>query len=239
MKKVKLVKDFYGERNIQLKSSFELEDNSINCLVGCNGSGKSTFIKNLKYYLVDKVKEVNKIALGYDLHNFPIKANKEENKDLYIEIDRNTNPKENITQLMDFDINDVHRKFMSTGENFIDRIATAFGYLKQIIKQNKGKSLYFVLDDIDVGLSIDTLESLKRVLDLVCRDCKENNITYYIFLAVNSYYFTRFYKCIDVNNLKYVKFETYEAYEKFVLKSAELKNKLIAEAAKNRRNLNS
>lgn len=229
MKKVKLVKDFYGERNIQLKSSFELEDNSINCLVGCNGSGKSTFIKNLKYYLMNKVKEVNKIVLGYD---FSIEANKEENKDLYIEIDKNTNPKENITQLIDFDINDVRRNFMSTGENFTDRIATAFGYLKQIIKQNKGKSLYLVLDDIDVGLSIDTLESLKRVLDLVCRDCKENNITYYIFLAVNSYYFTRFYKCIDVNNLKYVKFETYEAYEKFVLKSAELKYKLIAEAAK-------
>lgn len=229
-KKIKLIRNFYNGRDIQLKDEIELEKNCIKCLVGCNGGGKSTFIKNVIHYLSTETKEAEKIELGYKF-SFSQKpfSTSPSNKDIIIVLDKNIDTKDNASQIFDFDERDLYRYWISAGENYLDRIGHAVKYIKDIIYSNKNKSLYLFFDDIDMGLSVDILEKINNVIKLIVKDCEKCNIIYYIFLSINTYYFLQFYKGIDVNNLNNISFNTYNEYHDFILKSSYLKEKLIEE----------
>ena len=113
----------------------------------------------------------------------------------------------------------------STGENIIRRFGKGLQVLGNWIRENKGKKLFIFFDDCDAGTSIDMINDIKDVFDLIIEDCKRNSIEYYMILTSTSYEMCKDLNCISVIDFKPTKFKTYESYKKFVLKTRAEKEK--------------
>ena len=87
--------------------------------------------------------------------------------------------------------------------------------LGNFIRKNKDEEYIFVLiDAIDSGLSIDNIEEVKNLLNIVKNDCGDN---LYIVVSANNYSLVEGEKCIDVKNNKEIMFSDYLEYKKFIL----------------------
>ena len=84
------------------------------------------------------------------------------------------------------------------------------------------EELWFLLDAVDSGLSIDNVNDLKEYLfKTVIKSERDKRV--YIIVSANAYELARKENCFDVISGKYVRFKDYEEYRDFVLKSKELK----------------
>lgn len=219
--------DFDGNRKLFPEKPLELEPNTVYCLVGCNGSGKSTLvdyiIQNLRKIGAEKAYEGNpfkKVFSDRDLDY--TKCN-----DYYISFDKESD--DGIHQ--DYFMAKAMTCWCSTGESIVTRFGGTLRVLGDFVRkpENKGKNLFIFFDDCDAGTSLDIINEILDVVNMIKEDCVANNITYYFILTANSYEIARNCKCIDVNTFKTVSFKDYEDYKKFVLKSRARKDKSLKE----------
>jgi len=196
--------DWYS-RNMYGLTDIELHE-GITTLVGCNGSGKTTFIKQLKHILEEK--EI--VFLDYNNLGMEQKAL---SKAGFIG-----------------DWTKVANTIQSSeGENIYDN----FGFFLRTLgtkvrKMNSGNKFFIFVDGIDSGLSIDLIEEMKDVFrNVILPDLKKRGIEAYIIITANSYELVENTKCFSLMLGKYVRFEDYNDYKTYIMETKEYKNNRI------------
>lgn len=220
-------KNYYDENDTLYKANkLTLQSNNVYCLVGCNGIGKSTILHQMIY---DNDNSLDKTA--YDLKNdyglfinLYDEKNKNEYDDFYILINKNTKLYTNEDERM---LNKLLGNFISTGEqnvhNILPNIVKTIESLNNLEKL-ESKNLYIMIDDLDVGVSIDVLIELAKIIDKLELKLKKLNVNYYIVITANSYELARRFKCIDVVNMKEISFKDYDDYSNYVSETRKYKD---------------
>ena len=203
IREFKLPRSPYNKGEILYKKSkIELKP-GVTVLVGCNGCGKSTFIREVS----TRLDKDNIPYLTYDnLHdggsNSFSKAMFHNNLEL------------------------ASTLFVSSeGEQIITNIGTYASEIGRFVRSNKDeKEIWIFLDAIDSGLSIDNILDMKEYLfKTIIDNNSDKNI--YIIVSANEYEMCNSENCFDVYNGKYIKFNNYDEYKQFIIKSKEIKDK--------------
>lgn len=189
-------KTMFRKKNIEINPGLTV-------LVGCNGSGKTTLLRQIKKIVTDK---------GISCMNYD---NVSDNKH---------NTIADAVYLGNFDI--VAQQYCSSeGEGIIQnigRLAGQIGNAVAMCKTKDEKELFILIDAVDSGLSVDTIDAIKMDLfDIVL----EEPLNVYLIVSANDYTMVRKEQCFDVYTGNYKLFKDYEDYYKFIMKSRERKDK--------------
>ena len=169
-------------------------------LVGCNGSGKTTFM----HYVNNKYRNVYRIIRRNNI------TDKRDMKQRALEKDISL-----VASLMT----------SSEGEEINTNLGIIAGQIGNAVKRGE-KSIIVLLDGIDSGLSIDNIaDTMDFFENMLIPDVQARGLEIYIIVAANSYEMVRGRKCIDVRTGKEVSFKDYEDYRNFILKSRTIKEK--------------
>lgn len=219
-------KNYYNENQTLYKSNkLVLQANNVYCLVGCNGLGKSTILHQMIY---DHSNSLNKTATDINsiINPNPFMGNlikdKEDYKEFYILLNSQTLPTR--YQVEDNDVYSIFGNFISTGENTIHNLSPSLKSIFNVVKTLKDKEVYILLDDLDVGVSIDVLIELSQVINRLELLLKDLNINYYIVITANSYELAKRFKCIDTITMQDITFKDYEEYAKYVYDTRKYKD---------------
>lgn len=195
--------------NIYNKGTFTF-NSGVTVLVGCNGSGKSTLLRHLEHKLQDD-KDV--LCVSY-----------------------NNLAQGGSNSVKDFLWNNQTRFAASVmtgseGEGIITNIGVVANKIGTLVRSNQSnnKPLFVLFDAIDSGLSVDNVVDIKEYLFKTILEDNANKRDVYIICSANGYEMCNGENCFDVQNVRYVNFKTYNAYKKFILKSAEIKAKRFKE----------
>lgn len=205
-RKFKFYSNPYGTPVKMYKKGTITIDPGVTVLVGCNGCGKTTFLRQIQMDL-DKKKIPN----------------------IYFDnlTDGGANARNRAAFSEDFGF--VSLAFSSSeGENIVmnmGKTAEKIGKMVNLYsKDEETNELWILLDAVDSGLSIDNVIDMKKYLfDVVQRDIGKLNKDVYIIVSANEYEMAHNERCLDVQNMKYRQFKTYESFRKYILKSKEQK----------------
>ena len=211
-------KNYYNENQTLYKSNkLVLQVNNVYCLVGCNGLGKSTILHQMIY---DHDNSLDNTALDIDsiINPFSFMRNVEKDKEKYNEfyILLNNKTRPTINNVEDTSLYNILSNFISTGENTIHNLSPNLKSIFNVIKTLENKEVYIMLDDLDVGVSVDVLIELSQVINRLELLLKDLNINYYIVITANSYELAKRFKCIDTITMEEVSFKDYGDYLKYV-----------------------
>lgn len=177
----------------------------VTVLVGCNGIGKTTLIRQLK----DQLENENVPALSFDnLHEGGHYA------------------RSAAMFYQDFAFVGTSMQ-SSEGENIalnIGNFASKIGDFQR--RHADAKELWLFFDAVDSGLSVDNVVELKDVLFRLILE-NRGSTEVYIVVSANEYELVRGEACFDVLRCKYTKFSSYERYRNFILKTREIKDSRI------------
>lgn len=200
---------FKSGRKLYRSKYVIIKPNEINCLVGCNGAGKSTI-----YTLIKEDLEINRYPfVSYD--NLK---------------DGGHNAMEEVSFLEDFAAL-AGRMTSSEGENINLNILSYLSLVAKIIKgeiirDNHFKKyrdtnhIFLLLDAVDSGFSIDNLDNLKNVLTELIHKANEVGKNLYIIAAANSFELVRNARAWKVQESKEEYFGTdYESYREYIIKT--------------------
>lgn len=205
-RKIMLDKFFYGENFSPIFKKTEIEfQPGLTVLVGCNGSGKTTMLKQIKNNLTKEGEETP--YLLYDNYKNGIKG--------MISA---------TMSLGDFSLF-KDNVFNSEGEGIVTALLKVSCDMGILIRNNPNANEYwFLFDAVDSGLSIDNIIDVKQNLfKFVLNDCKSKDI--YIIVSANSYEFASGEQCLDVAKGKYITFKGYKGYRRFILNSEKIKQR--------------
>lgn len=202
--KFKIIRDLYdsGEK-IYNKSSVEIKD-GLTVLCGCNGCGKTTLLHQIKNALAKE----NIPFLNFD--NLLDGGNNSVSESLWYG-----------------DMSFVAQAVCSSeGENVNMNIGKFAQKMGAFVRKNQTeKEIFFLMDAVDSGLSIDNVIDTKKFLfNFVIDDCRSKGISVYIIVSANEYELARSEQCLDTLNLKYIEFSDYEAFRNYVIKTRKAKN---------------
>lgn len=199
--------DPYEDRRLFKSKSVRFKANVINTLVGCNGSGKSTLLKEIYEILREN---------GYPVLFFDNMKDGGTNG-----IDTST--ADGIFDFFNTKTFSEGEQILKTSSKFTDMIASL---IRGDIKRDRrfrlfrsDKSVFFLLDAIDSGYSIDNIVNLKTTLGQLIWLADENDKNLYIIAAANSYELVRGSKPWSVQGSKEVSFTNYADYANFVVKT--------------------
>lgn len=233
-RKFKLPKDYFGE-GIELWKKRTITLNpGVTVMVGCNGIGKTSLLRRIEYTLKDE-----KIPfIKYDnLHDGGSNARSAASfyEDFaFMATSMCSSEGENIVMNLGR-IASRLKNFIETGVDNDDfkRLDRAFARIfdkESDDKKIESNERWILLDAIDSGLSIDNINDVKELLfKTVIDDNPYRDV--YIIVVANSYEMARNEQCFDVRNGKYIKFDDYEDYRNFILKSKEWKDERDNQAA--------
>ena len=95
-------------------------------------------------------------------------------------------------------------------------------------EENGSKELFLIWDAVDSGASIDNIIELKDFFNTIIKDQKEkNDIDVFVIVSANSYEMANGEACYDISHNKYISFNDYEEYKKFILKSRKFKERRL------------
>ena len=95
-------------------------------------------------------------------------------------------------------------------------------------EENNSKELFLLWDAVDSGASIDNIIELKDFFNTIIKDQKEkNDIDVFVIVSANSYEMANGEACYDISHNKYISFNDYEEYKKFILKSRKFKERRL------------
>ena len=213
------------------KREIEIEE-GLTILVGCNGYGKSTLLKNIR----DTLEEKEIPCYDYDNQvDSPI-DNKDQflfgpNSDLGIlSTIMQSSEGENISIGMHLEASHF-RNFIKTGiskkQHKYNAFAAIFDNEADYIEDEvKYKERWFLFDSIDSGYSINNVINVKELFHYIINDAKKDGYTVYILVSANAYEFANNgEKCLDPVTGKYMTFKDYEEYKKYILKTFDKKMK--------------
>ena len=194
-------------------------------LVGCNGSGKTTLINNIESEL-----KKNNIPCYYYSNlrdGGPSKSLSNaisENNLSLAAMAWSSSEGENIT----INLNNRYsqfQEFMTTGrvQTRFTRLQDAFGDTPYQIPETKERWILF--DAIDSGYSIDNVIDLKNSISEMIRHFSDNGYELYVVVSANEFELAYQTPCMDVTNGKYMTFDTYDQFKKFIVASAKKKHK--------------
>ena len=198
---IKIKKNPYGDKELCDKSKISI-DEGITVLVGANGVGKSSLLKEIRAFLAEK-----RIPCYW--------YNQDDSKSEYVSRYNADMSKLNefITssegEQINICINDMIAnigQFIVTGntnrENFL---------FEEYDEKHTSKERWILLDGVDSGLSIDSIEKIKKILETVA-----NTPNVHIVMSANHYETTDGLKCFDVKKGEYITFTSYENYKAFI-----------------------
>lgn len=198
-----IVRDYYVEKYYIFKKKTCVFEPGVTVLVGCNGSGKSSLLEQIKGSL-------HRQNIPYVFHD----ADKDD-----VRVKRQ--------EAMFRDDFDFLAALMcsSEGENIFNVFYDVVKRMGRLTTQNPdAKELWFLFDALDSGLSIDAILEMKTDLfQFVIEQNPDKDV--YIIVSANGYEFANGERCYDVANCKEITFKDYDDYRKFILKSKEQKNK--------------
>lgn len=233
--KIKVDKNPY-DRELFTNDTLVLEPNTISCLVGCNGTGKTTVVEYIKKHLeklhAEEFEETPYSGLGKAMEA-ALGRERPKNKDNLYFVDFSKHTKIAADETASF-LLDAAVSFSSTGEGISYRLGQMLKILGKSINKikNQNASVFIFFDDCDAGTSLDKIIEIKDVFNLIVDHCKAMNVTYYILLTANSFEMCRDLDCISVHDFKHLKFTDYEEYKRFVLESAANKEHSFKEMEK-------
>ena len=184
------------------KATIELKP-GLTVLVGCNGYGKTTFLKlcqsiiknaDLKCVEFDNLRSGGKTGMGDALlyGDYSLAA----------------------SMIMG-----------SEGEGIFSMFQRKAGQIGRYVRGVDQKNLFVLIDAID-GLSINAILELKQYLfDVAIKDAESKGKTLHFIVASNDYEMSCCGNCLDVYKMQYTSFKDYEDYKKFILKTVEIKRK--------------
>lgn len=229
MRKIKTWRDPYDE-GFTLTRPKEIElKTGLTVLVGCNGAGKTTLLNNIKaavkqepFLYFNNLTDGGTSSFNSLLHNGDVASA----ATLWT-----SSEGEQITHNIAMIASQL-REFLRTGETIQSkkskRWASIFKNPEEINQEITSKERWILLDAVDSGLSIDNVVDVKENLfDLVIKDAKELGLDVYIIISANEYELARNSSCFDVNSGKYIEFDGYEDFRKFILSSRKKKDKRI------------
>ena len=206
---------------------FQIKE-GLTVLVGANGAGKSTTLSMIRRNLnknkipvvtYDNFTEGGRDGTGSylahgDMERFATSMSSSEG--------------ENILISMGNFVENGLRKFIKTG--IVKRHWFSMDEDEEIISNER----WILLDAVDSGLSINNIIYLKDFLKSIISDAEQMGKEVYIVVSANTYELASNENCFDVWKRKYVTFESYDDYKKFILCSGERKEKLESEFYKKR-----
>ena len=176
-------------------------------LVGCNGTGKTTFLKEIEHQL--KKREVPLVS--YD------------------------NLKDGGHNALSFAAHIGNMEYLAMGmcsaegENIYMNLGQTVRKIRNMIQKHpKAKELWVLMDAVDSGLSVDNIVELKELLFEIVNDVSKRGTDIYFIMSANEYEMARNEQCLDIYNGRYIKFADYEEYRQFVLNSRRLKDNRYA-----------
>ena len=186
----------------------------VTVLIGCNGCGKTTMIKQIKTQL-------EKDKIPYAIY------------DNIRDGGHNARERAGFYGDMEFIASSI---CSSEGENIVMNMINMARRMGALAKKNpEAKELWFLFDAVDSGLSIDNVLDIKEYLfKTVLDNNKDKDI--YIIISANAYEMCRGEKCFDTYLCKYVNINSYEEYRDFIIKSREKKDKREEKENKKRKN---
>lgn len=201
-------------------------EEGLTVLVGCNGAGKTTLLHNIKEEmkkqnipcnLYDNLRDggSNSISEAFYYGDTGIGAclwTASEGEAIKINFGRGS------SKIKGF----LKDGFYDSRSNRFARLFSDKTEVKEI-----GNKRVLLFDAVDSGLSVDSIIEVKKVFDLIIEDAKQLGVEVYIIISANEYELARQSNCFDVNEGKYIKFNDYEDYRKFIIKSREKKEKRI------------
>ena len=199
-------------------------DEGITILVGCNGSGKTTLINNIETVLqkektpfakYDNLSDGGTSCLGEAFYseNYGLMASlfsSSEGENI------STNMLRVLNKMKEF----IDTGFYSTRQNRLSRI-----FKEDKEEQIKTKERWLLLDAVDSGYSIDNILDLKMLLNKLIEYSKKKGMQLYIIISCNEYEMASEESCMDVMSGKHMQFKDYNDFKKFILHTAELKQK--------------
>lgn len=218
-----------------------LIEDGLTVLVGCNGSGKSTLLRNIENELKSKdipvvlfdsgvEKRSNAIGAAISNGNVGLASNfmtASEGEAIGLHLGQF------MYNLRNFVITGIYSSAYGLSKNkFLD----AFSKLGSDTHKEKPQSdeRWLLMDSVDSGYSIDAIRELKELFNIISEDAISKNVHLYIVIAANTYELARDGRCFNVQLGKYVTFNSYEEYTKFILKTRKLKDERIERAAHNK-----
>ena len=233
-RKFELDKNYYEEDVEFFKKDNITINDGITVLVGCNGYGKSTLYHNIKHQL----KESNIPCASFDNltnggHNmFSELAGNGDFSTLSNML--GSSEGENISNSIGYFLTPL-REFIKTGvyreQGKFSKLAAIFD--DKIEERNKllseSSERWILFDAIDSGYSIDNIIDFKSLLNLIIEDGKNLDKDIYIVMTANSFELAYKENCLDVCSGEYIKFDNYNVYKDFVLKTRDIKNKRYEE----------
>lgn len=189
-------------------------ESGVTVLVGCNGSGKSTMLHNIQAELENKKipvffydnVEKNRLSLYESLSSGDVKL-----ASMQMCSSEGENISLNLGQMVQ-----KLKNFLKTGKN---------GKYYQKLKDVVGNERWLLIDAIDSGYSIDNVMELKEFFSMILNDAKKMGLNLYIVVSSNEYELAYNSNCMDVTEGKYVRFNDYSEYKKFILHTRKKKEK--------------
>ena len=202
----------------------------LSILVGCNGCGKTTTLRNIKeevekenipvYHYDNLVKGNSRNTIGAAIfgNNIGLASalmTSSEGESIGI----------NIGQKFQY-----IRSFIKTGD--LEKLGERNPFADLFDDDDSKKEIttnkrFILLDAIDSGYSIDNVIELKNIFNLMLKDAESWNIELYIIVSANEYELANGEKCLDVTTGYYHTFDDYEDYKKFILNSGKKKDNRI------------
>lgn len=228
-RKFKLQQKYYDDNKLYNKAYVTIKP-GITILVGCNGIGKTTFLRQIK----DKLQNNNIPVVYFDnLHDGGRNAVSEAGffRDYsFIASAICSSEGENIVMNL-AKVASTLRHFIQTGEDVSKR--ASFSKIFNSLHSNSSDDAckhrkeipnerWILLDAVDSGLSVDNIVDMKELLfKTIIEDKTDCDI--YIVVSANEYELARGENCFDVYNGKYIKFNDYEDYRNFIIDSGKIK----------------
>ena len=187
---------------IYSKSKITIEP-GVTILVGCNGAGKTTLLKTIE----ETLRQEDVPVISYD--------NKTEGGGYSMS---RAGFYGNIELLATLATG-------SEGEQIMTNISEKAGQIGGFVRKNRdAKEIWLLFDAVDSGFSVDNVVELKEYLfKTILEDNTSRDV--YILCTANAYEMCNGENCVDVNSGKYMRFQNYDEYRTFILKSREKKDK--------------
>lgn len=222
-KKFKLWKDPYDcGHDLWKKKTIEIKP-GVTVLVGCNGIGKTTLLKNIESLL-----KKERIPVTH-FDNLSDGGSNARSKKAFMEDfsflaeSMCSSEGENIV----LNLCDLAKKlgnFVGTGID--NRKYNPFVKIFKNDSENNDEKLsnerWILFDAVDSGLSIDNIVDLKEGLFKTIIE-HEQDKEIYIIISANEYEMANGEQCFDVYNGKYITFKDYSEYRNMILESKKWK----------------